>query len=153
MGRNMAAKQGGRPPAIPENLYGVIQGLDLQGRSKPQIQEWLEAQGYRVSVDTVSRLLQKIRICPSADGSDGGLSDLVAARVALREDLISADWRRKHSAARLLLEIHGALLEVIDRRSSRSEDQTPQKAYTTLASPDAWPDPPKSSPDGAGGTP
>ena len=149
-----------RPAKIPRNLHGALRELDLEGRTSTQIVEWL-LDNYQISVtdDTVLRILRRVRVVPPVDGE--GLTDLLAVRSSLRADLLARDWRQKHSAARLLVEIHQIVAS--ERREAEAklaeidEAQAHTKTYTVDASPDTWPDPPadpeaqETQPEPAGG--
>lgn len=132
-----------RPPKIPRNLLGALRELDMEGRSSTQIQAWLY-ENHRISVndDTILRYIHKVRVVPPVDAP--GLTDLLAVRSSLRADLLSTDWRQKHSAARLLVEIHTII--TAERREAEARlaelNTAPTKTYTVDASPDTWPDPP-----------
>jgi len=133
-----------RPAKIPRNLHGALRELDLEGRTSTQIVEWL-LDNYQICVtdETVLRVLRRLRVVPPVDGE--GLTDLLAVRSSLRADLLARDWRQKHSAARLLVEIHQIVAserrEAETRLAELDEAQTPTKTYTVDASPDTWPDP------------
>ncbi len=134
--------------------------MDMEGRTSTQIVEWL-LDNYQISVtdDTVLRILRRVRVVPPVDGE--GLTDLLAVRSSLRADLLARDWRQKHSAARLLVEIHQIVAS--ERREAEAklaeidEAQAHTKTYTVDASPDTWPDPPadpeaqETQPEPAGG--
>lgn len=134
-----------RPPKIPRNLLGALRELDMEGRSSTQIQAWL-FENHRISVtdDTILRYIHKVRVVPPVDAP--GLTDLLAVRSSLRADLLSTDWRQKHSAARLLVEIHSLITaerrEAEARLAELDEAQAHTKTYTVDASPDTWADPP-----------
>lgn len=150
-----------RPHKIPRNLLGAIRELDMEGRTAPQICEWL-LEHHKISVtdDTVLRILRRVRIVPPVDGD--GLTDLIAVRASLRADLLAGDWRQKHSAARLLVEIHQIVSserrEAESRLAELDEAQAHTKTYTVDASPDTWPEPneptdpetPETQPDAPG---
>lgn len=133
-----------RPHKIPRNLLGAIRELDMEGRTAPQICEWL-LEHHKISVtdDTVLRILRRVRVVPPIDGD--GLTDLIAVRSSLRADLLASDWRQKHSAARLLVEIHQIVAserrEAEARLAELDEAQAQTKTYTVDASPDTWPEP------------
>jgi len=137
-----------RPHKIPRHLHGAIREHDIAGLSAPQIQSWL-ADNHKIVVgdDAISRLLKRVRIVPPVDGD--GLTDLIAVRASLRADLHSGDWRQKHSAARLLVEIHQIVAS--ERREAEARlaelDDAPTKTYTVDANPDTWPDPPAETPE------
>jgi hypothetical protein len=149
-----------RPAKIPRNLHGALRELDLEGRTSTQIVEWL-LDNYQICVtdETVLRVLRRVRVVPPVDGE--GLTDLLAVRSSLRADLLARDWRQKHSAARLLVEIHQIVAS--ERREAEAklaeidEAQAHTKTYTVDASPDTWPDPPadpeaqETQPEPAGG--
>lgn len=119
--------------------------MDMEGRTSTQIVEWL-LDNYQISVtdDTVLRILRRVRVVPPVDGE--GLTDLLAVRSSLRADLLARDWRQKHSAARLLVEIHQIVAserrEAEARLAELDDAQSHTKTYTVDASPDTWPDPP-----------
>ena len=133
-----------RPPKIPRNLLGALRELDMEGRSSTQIQAWLY-ENHRISVndDTILRYIHKVRVVPPVDAP--GLTDLLAVRSSLRADLLSTDWRQKHSAARLLVEIHSIITaerrEAEARLAELDDAQSHTKTYTVDASPDTWPEP------------
>ncbi len=133
-----------RPHKIPRHLHGAIREADIAGLSAPQIQSWL-AENHKIVVgdDAISRLLKRVRIVPPVDGD--GLTDLIAVRSSLRADLQSGDWRQKHSAARLLVEIHTIIIserrEAEARLAELDGTQSHTKTYTVDASPDTWPEP------------
>ena len=149
-----------RPAKIPRNLHGALRELDLEGRTSTQIVEWL-LDNYQICVtdETVLRVLRRVRVVPPVDGE--GLTDLLAVRSSLRADLLARDWRQKHSAARLLVEIHQIVAS--ERREAEAklaeldDAQAHTKTYTVDASPDTWPDPPadpeaqETQPEPAGG--
>jgi len=146
-----------RPPKIPRNLLGALRELDMEGRSSTQIQAWL-FENHRISVtdDTILRYIHKVRVVPPVDAP--GLTDLLAVRSSLRADLLSTDWRQKHSAARLLVEIHTIITserrEAEARLAEIDEAQAHTKTYTVDASPDSWPEPaetPETQPEPARG--
>lgn len=149
-----------RPQKIPKTLHSSIRELDLEGRTINQIIEWL-AESHRISVgeEAVRRLLKRVRIVPPVDAP--GLTDLIAVRSSLRADLLSTDWRQKHSAARLLVEIHTIITaerrEAEARLAELDDAQSHTKTYTVDASPDTWPEPagtdgtPETNPEPAGG--
>ena len=144
-----------RPAKIPRSLYGPVREMDIQGQTPAQIQDWLLTHyGITAALDTVLKTLHRIRVTPPSEEDQTGLSDLLAVRAALRADLLAKDYRARQGAARLLVEIYQIVDGIRQRNADKiqTQAQAPQKAYTTLASPDAWPDPPKSSPDGAGGS-
>ena len=134
--------------------------MDMEGRTSTQIVEWL-LDNYQISVtdDTVLRILRRVRVVPPVDGE--GLTDLLAVRSSLRADLLARDWRQKHSAARLLVEIHSIITaerrEAEARLAELDDAQAHTKTYTVDASPDTWPDPPadpetqETQPEPAGG--
>lgn len=133
--------------------------MDMEGRTSTQIVEWL-LDNYQISVtdDTVLRILRRVRVVPPVDGE--GLTDLLAVRSSLRADLLARDWRQKHSAARLLVEIHQIVAserrEAEARLAELDDAQSHTKTYTVDASPDTWPDPqpaetPETQPEPAGG--
>jgi hypothetical protein len=133
--------------------------MDMEGRTSTQIVEWL-LDNYQISVtdDTVLRILRRVRVVPPVDGE--GLTDLLAVRSSLRADLLARDWRQKHSAARLLVEIHQIVAserrEAEARLAELDDAQAHTKTYTVDASPDTWPDPqpaetPETQPEPAGG--
>ena len=145
-----------RPEKIPQSLYGALRELDVQGQTPSQIQSWLgDHYKLHVSTDLVLKILRRVRVSPPSEEDQTGLSDLLAVRAALRADLLAKDYRARQGAARLLVEIYQIVDGIRQRNADKTQTQAqaPQKAYTTLASPDAWPAPPKSPPDGAGGTP
>lgn len=117
--------------------------MDMEGRTSTQIVEWL-LDNYQISVtdDTVLRILRRVRVVPPVDGE--GLTDLLAVRSSLRADLLARDWRQKHSAARLLVEIHQIVAS--ERREAEAklaeldDAQAHTKTYTVDANPDTWPD-------------
>lgn len=135
-----------RPHKIPRNLLGAIRELDLEGRTAPQICEWL-TENHRIVVtdDTMLRTIHRVRVVPPVDGDGDGLIDLIAVRSSLRADLLARDWRQKHSAARLLVEIHQIVSserrEAEARLAELDEAQAHTKTYTVDASPDTWPEP------------
>lgn len=145
-----------RPAKIPRNLHGALRELDLEGRTSTQIVEWL-LDNYQISVtdETVLRVLRRVRVVPPVDGE--GLTDLLAVRSSLRADLLARDWRQKHSAARLLVEIHQIV--AAERREAEAklaeidEAQAHTKTYTVEASPETWPEPAEQEthPEPAGG--
>ena len=150
-----------RPAKIPRNLHGALRELDLEGRTSTQIVEWL-LDNYQICVtdETVLRVLRRVRVVPPVDGE--GLTDLLAVRSSLRADLLARDWRQKHSAARLLVEIHQIVAserrEAEARLAELDDAQSHTKTYTVDASPDTWPDPPagtqetqETQPEPAGG--
>lgn len=142
-----------RPHKIPRHLHGVIRELDIEGLSSVQIQSWL-AENHKLVVgdDAILRLLKRVRIVPPVDGE--GLSDLIAVRSSLRADLRSGDWKQKHSAARLLVEIHTII--AAERREAEAKldaldgARIPAKAYSVAASPDDFPDPQETQPNAPG---
>lgn len=140
-----------RPHKIPRHLHGAIREADITGLSAPQIQTWL-SENHKIVVgdDAISRLLKKLRTVPPTDGD--GLTDLLAVRGALRADLVAGDWRQRHSAARLLVEIHQIVSS--ERREAElrlaeldeAQAQAHTKTYTVDASPDTWPEPTEPEP-------
>lgn len=155
-----------RPHKIPRHLHGALREMDMEGRTSTQIVEWL-LDNYQISVtdDTVLRILRRVRVVPPVDGE--GLTDLIAVRASLRADLLAGDWRQKHSAARLLVEIHQIVAserrEAEARLAELDEAQAHTKTYTVDASPDTWADPaqpaeptdpetPETQPDAPGAT-
>ena len=133
-----------RPHKIPRHLHGALREMDMEGRTSTQIVEWL-LDNYQISVtdDTVLRILRRVRVVPPVDGE--GLTDLLAVRSSLRADLLARDWRQKHSAARLLVEIHQIVAserrEAEARLAELDDAQAHTKTYTVDASPDTWPEP------------
>lgn len=146
----------GRPEKIPRSAYSTIRDLDVGGHSPSQIQTYLADQlRISVSLETLSKILRRVRVTPPDFSDAEGLSDLLAVRAAMRSDLLAKDRQTRQGAARLLVEVHQLLMALAEKKSAKeaSGPVPPAKVYTTLASPDAWPAPPKSPPDGAGGTP
>ena len=149
-----------RPVKIPAHLHVRIAELDLCGWSSAQIQSWL-ATTYQIdaAIETICKVLRRVRITPPVDDAGGGLTDFIAARAALRADLLATDWRARQGAVARLVEIRRLELEIEERRSARLAElnTAPTKTYTVDASPDTWPDPPadpeaqETQPEPAGG--
>lgn len=148
-----------RPVKIPAHLHVRIAELDLCGWSSAQIQSWL-ATTYQIdaAIETISKVLRRVRITPPVDDAGGGLTDFIAARAALRADLLATDWRARQGAVARLVEIRRLELEIEERRAARVASTAPTtKTYTVDASPDSWPDPPadpeaqETQPEPAGG--
>lgn len=133
-----------RPVKIPAHLHVRIAELDLCGWSSAQIQSWL-ATTYQIdaAIETISKVLRRVRITPPVDDAGGGLTDFIAARAALRADLLATDWRARQGAVARLVEIRRLELEIEERRSARLAElnTAPTKTYTVDASPDTWPEP------------
>lgn len=133
-----------RPVKIPQNLHVRIAELDLCGWAPSQIQSWLAAH-YNIdaSVDTIAKVLRRVRITPPTDDTGGGLTDFIAARAALRADLLATDWRARQGAVARLIDLRRLELEIEERRSARLAElnTAPTKTYTVDASPDTWPEP------------
>lgn len=139
-----------RPVKIPVHLHTRIAELDLCGWSSAQIQSWL-ATTYQIdaAVETISKVLRRVRITPPVDDTGGGLTDFIAARAALRADLLATDWRARQGAVARLVDIRRLELEIEERRATRMAElnAAPTKTYTVDASPDTWPDPPAGTPE------
>lgn len=132
-----------RPVKIPAHLHARLAELDLCGWSSVQIQSWL-ATTYQIdaAVETICKVLRRVRITPPVDDASGGLTDFIAARAALRADLLATDWRARQGAVARLVEIRRLELEIEERRSARLAElnTAPTKTYTVDANPDTWPD-------------
>lgn len=126
----------GPQPAIPHALWPELQRQDRERKTLPVIVEWLAREhGIRVSAATVSRTLTKIRaaapppapvVLAPADPDPSARLDpateeeeLKTIRAEIRKDLRSVEWKARHSAARLLLEV------LAEHRARREEAQQP----------------------------
>lgn len=111
---------GGRPPAIPEELWPELRQRQLDGATQQDLVRWLSTKGVVASQAAVSRTLERCaavapvkpsraqRILEAAEQMPPATDEeeVTNLRKQLRRDAFEGmDWKERHSAARLLLQI------------------------------------------------
>lgn len=134
---------GGRPPAIPEDLWPELRQRQLDGARQQDLVRWLSTKGVVASQAAVSRTLERCaavapvepsraqRIMEAAEQMPPATDeeDVTNLRKQLRRDAFEGmDWKERHSAARLLLQI-------IDLKNKKAPQQV--EAVVVSESPSA----------------
>lgn len=131
----------GRPLAVPERLWPELRRRQLEGAKLDELVKWLSQQGIVAGKSSVARCLERCaavappaptraqRIMEAAEKMPPATDeeDVTNLRAQLRKDAFhGADWKERHSAARLLLQI-------IEARKTKSPPEQPQQPTATAA--------------------
>ncbi len=138
--------QRGRPAAIPERLWPEMRRRQLDGDTLQQLTLWLATQGIVVNIATVSRTMERIAaVAPNQ--ARPALADIAAQlpeitdeeelstiRKNMRDEAYNGiDWKQRHSAARLLVDLHKL-------RRAKQPPTLPPPASTATPSPETSPE-------------